>query len=213
MTVFGPLIAAPDVERAVLNTLQYWLESYLRNRELMLQLEWGDIERIRTWKITNTFDDKEAEDQTPFLCVISDGLAGRPLQEGNGEFRAKWDIGIGIIVASATGEDAQRVVKDVYCPVIRQILLHKQSLRDWTDPDAQPFSSGVEWVDESYKDVFGDDASRTLFNGQLDFEVEVSSVVSRYGGPATPVDPDSDPGSSWPTADSGDIRVLHFDEV
>lgn len=204
-TVFGPTISAPDVERRVISTLQYWFETYLQNRELETGRDRGSVERPHTWKIVNEFNDKNPEDAVPFIGIISDGLADLPTSNGQGRITAKWGIGIGVVCESNTDENAQLLVKDIYCPVIRNILLQKPSLRDWATVDSVPFSNGVDWVNETYSDVAFGNAERTLWSAIVLFEVTVEGVAIRRGGPITPADPVTQPGSDWPVADSGSV--------
>jgi len=208
-TVFGPLVSGRAVERAVTFTLKHWMETYLRNRELATGRAEESVARIASWREFNQFDDKKPEDQLPFLVVICPGLAGSdyPKQEGDGGFRAEWEVVVGIIAAAATGQDAKDLVEDVYCPVIRQIMLQKQSLRNWTSPDADPFAAGTKWIDESYEDVTLD-ADRSLASGQLTFWVEVDNVINRFAGPAAPADPDTQPDSDWPTVATTHLQVV-----
>jgi len=211
-TIFGNVISARTVEWAVQGTLQYWLETYLRDREISLGKEEGFYARPRSYKIVNAWDDKNPEHATPFIAIVSDGLVDEPLQDGEGGLRAEWRINVGIVVEASTIEDAEFIVKDVYLPVIRMILLQKQSLRDWADPDAEPLGMGTQWYDEQYPDVTGD-LERSLFAGLQLFSVMVHEVVNRYGGPTSPADPDTQPGSSWEEFESGSVLVEKVDEV
>lgn len=316
MSLFKSDISAGDVERRVLGTLQYWLEAYLQDREIALGRARDSVQRPKTWRRVNEFDDKNPEDQTPFVAVISDGLARQPVQNGEGGFLATWTIGIGVIIEASTEQAAQDLVKDVYLPVVRKIMLQKQSLKNWaglainerqtirvtgtggtftlsfngqvtgaiaynasaaaianalialsnigpadvlltggpvnaadvtvefvgalgganqpqmvssgallTGPGAgvvvatpregaiagdsmadEPWATAVHWVDEGYTDLAAD-AERTLFNGQLEFEVSVDLVVDRFGGPSSPADPVTQPGTDWPTALTGDVKL------
>jgi hypothetical protein len=206
MTVFGPTISAYDVERHVRDTLQYWFESYLQNREIEVGVDRGSIARPKSWRTIRTFDEKNPEDATPFVAIVSDGLARPPAQEGDGSFRATWVIGIGVVIEAKSEADAQLLVKHIYLPVILKILMQKQSLRDWTDSTAEAWSDGIEWLDEAYDEVVSD-MERTLYNGQLTFEVGVSGVLNRSGGPTSPADPVTQPGSEWPLVQTVSVDV------
>ena len=203
--VFGAVVSATDVENAVIQTLQYWFETYLQQRELERGEQRGSIERPFTWRTTNEFNDKNPEDSPPFIAVVSNGLTREPLRAGDGSVRACWGIGIGIILAASTREASLSLVKDYYIPTIRRILVQKQSLREW--PNGEAFAYGVDWIDEGYDDVTFDEADRSLGQGQLMFEVEVDQVVDRFGGPNAPADPVHQPGSNWPEAQTGSVQV------
>jgi hypothetical protein len=205
-TVFGPTVSGREVEFAALQTLRYWFETYLQDRELETGREPGSVARPRVYRVVNEFDDKNPEDQTPFIGIISDGIARAPRQAGKGTFMATWNLGIGVVIEASTDEASQTILKDIYCPVIVKIMLQKQSLRDWTDPDANPFTAGIDWLGMSYDSVAFGNEERTLWTGALMFEVTVDNVVNRYGGPNTPTDPV--PGSDWPLPESGNIDFV-----
>jgi hypothetical protein len=205
-TVFGPTVSARDVESHTLLTLQYWFETYLQDRELETGRARGSVARPKSWRIVNKLDTANLEDQTPFVAVISDGLSGPPVNSGTGSVMATWSVGVGIIASASTEDAAQLIVKDIYCPVVRKIMLQKQSLRDWTDPTADPFSNGVDWIHEAYDNVAFGNAERTLWSAVVLFEVTVDAVTFRRGGPLAPADPTTQPGTDWDLVLDGDIK-------
>lgn len=83
-------------------------------------------------------------------------------------------------------------------------MLQKQSLGGFAD--------GTTWLDESYDDAFQFTDTQTVGAGQVVFAIEVAGVVNRYGGPPTPIppDPDTQPGSDWPTVEehTETVRLL-----
>jgi hypothetical protein len=212
MGIFGEVKTARDVERRVIATLQYWMEVYLRNRELEMGVKEFFAARPQAYMIANAWDDKNPEHATPFIAVISDGMADPPRQEGNGGFICEWGITVGVIAEGPTALASEELVKDYYLPVIELIMLQKQSLRDWNIPDAPPWSMGVEWYGESYPDLLAN-IERSVFAGQADFSVMVRSVIDRFAGPSLPADPETQPGSSWPEFTTAHLEVEKVDEV
>jgi len=198
MTIFGGVVTGTDVEQRVLGTARYWWEVYMRNRELELNLPVGSIARPVTWKTVNDFNDQNPEDQPPLIAIISDGLVGQPVQQGDGTMYATWRVGMGFVVEAALPQDAQDIVKNIYMPTMRLIMLQKQSLKKWGDPNAVGFGMGNVWFDENYDDIYPE-AERTIFSGTQEYHVTVHDVVNRYGGPNAPADVEDQPGSSWPT--------------
>ena len=201
MSVFGPTITGYDVEQRVTMTLKYWFETYLQQREIEIGWKRGSTARPRSWRTIRTFDEKNPEDATPFIAVVSDGLAEEPKQEGDGTFRTKWVIGIGVVMEAKDEHAVQFLTKHIYLPVLLKIMLQKQSHRDWGFDDAEAWASGTEWLDLNYNEIQSE-LERTLYNGQLTFEVEVADTINRYGGPMSPADPVEQPGSSWPNVDT-----------
>lgn len=205
MSVFGPLISGYDVEQRVQDTLKFWLDTYLQEREFRTGRDCGSVARPKSWRTIRTFDEMNPEDQTPFIAIVSDGLAHEPVAEGDGSYIANWVIGVGVVISARSEAEAQILTKDIYLPTIRQLLLHKQSLRDWSDSTAEEWSDGIDWTDESYDEV-ASDMERTLYNGQLTFEVRVANVVTRSGGPREPSAPCVEEGD-WPIAETGNVEV------
>lgn len=205
--VFGPQVSGEDVEQHVVRTLKHWLETYLRERELLTGRDMGSVARPKSWLVAPTSDDRNPEDQFPMIMVNCTGLAGVPLQEGDGSFRAPWEISVSVLLSAKTMADSQSLVKGVYCPAIRMILLQKQSLRQWEDPNAKPISDGIEWTDEGYQSPLGNEsADQTLFQGQITANVWMGGIVNRYDGPKNPADEEGQPGSHWPQVLKVDVR-------
>jgi hypothetical protein len=140
------------------------------------------------------------------IAIISDGLVGQPVQQGDGQHYATWRVGIGFVVEAALPQDAQDIVKNIYMPTMRLILLQKQSLRDWSDPSSEGFGMGNVWFDENYDDIYPS-GERTIFSGTQEYHITVHDVVDRYGGPNAPADPEDQPGSDWPMVNGPDSTI------
>jgi hypothetical protein len=89
----------------------------------------------------------------------------------------------------------------IYGAAVRAIMLQKPSLGG--------VSSGIEWYDESYRDV-SVDQQRTVRSAVLTFQVWIDGVVVRGAGPTTPIppDPETQPGSQWPKVEEADATVV-----
>lgn len=205
-TVFGPTVSGREVERRVEATLRYWFETYLQDREIETQRVRGSVARPRTYKVVNEFDDKNPEDQTPFISLVSSGLVGPPRNSGKGSVMATWSIGVGVVIEASTEQASQDILKDIYCPVIVKILLQKRGLNDWSQPGSTSWTNGLDWVDMGYDSVAFGNEERSLWMATLLFEVTVDNVLNRLTGPTTPADPVIQPGTDWPYADSGSIE-------
>jgi hypothetical protein len=188
-TIFENIVDADQVEGWVRDTLELWFNTYMREFELAQGIDVDTLPRPRSWRVAETVD-REATDQLPTVVIVSPGLNGdRPMQEGDGSFRAIWTVGVGIFVSAATREDTKRLVR-WYGAIIRAIMLQKQSFGGNAD--------GSSWLDESYDDNFNFTDDQTISAGQVIFDVEVANVITRFAGPTDPIpDPDTQPGSQW----------------
>jgi hypothetical protein len=202
--IFGAIRLADDLEDAVLATLEKWWPVYVAELELQSPADTDDPKHIepgalpppKAWVKANQLD-RAASDNLPAIVVVSPGMSGRaaPKQEGDGTFRAFFSIGVGVFVSADQRSNTMRLVR-LYTAIVRTILLQRQSL--------DGFADGTTWLDESYDDNFTFTDDQTISAGQVVFEIELSGVVNRYGGPAVyggpPPDPDPDtqPGSDWP---------------
>jgi len=203
-SIFEPIYVAQKLEDVIKAQIEEWMPTYIREVERQF---FGQMDRIPMPKSVtsrNQFD-KFPEDQLPMIVVVNSGLADEPIKHGDGVHTAWWAIGIGII-ASASTEEASRQITDVYGAAIRALLLQK--------PDIGGNAAGVEWVDEIYDDLPTDDQARSLRSARLVFRVLVDDVVTSWGGPAEPDDPDpAMPGSQWPTADDVIIETNIVDQI
>jgi hypothetical protein len=127
-----------------------------------------------------TLPSGEVADELPAVIVVSPGLNGPPMERGSGQVDAVWAVGVGVVVAAKTSDDAQRLAK-LYGAAVRSLLVQKGSLGG--------FATSTTWTDEETT-PYAFDATKAVAQCVLMFEVYVSGVVSRFGGPATPpVDP------------------------
>src|SRR6516164_9245858 len=190
MSIFGALVIGSQVEQAVLDTLQLWFPTYLKEFELEAGLTTDKfsppiIPLPKSYAKANQFQKASAENLPAIVCV-SPGLSPRnkPRQEGDGSFRVFFSIGAGVFCGARDRKATLDLVR-VYTGIMRQILLQKEGLGN------PPFADGSSWMDERWDDNFDTVDNQTIASGVVTFEVEVAGVVSRFGGPSLP----------YPTAD------------
>jgi hypothetical protein len=200
MSLFDDIRVADELEYQVINSLQQWFPVYIREVELQSpaapdprNIPVDSLPLPRSY-LTSDQIDKEAANQLPSIVVVSPGLSGRaaPQQEGDGSFNAPFSIAVGVFVSADRRSTTLRLVR-LYTAIARAIMVQKQDLGG--------FGAGSYWIDESYDDNFPFTADQTISAGQVVFEIWVSGVVNRYGGPTTPPDPDTQPGSDWGQAE------------
>lgn len=198
MSIFGQIFTPHILEERIKTLLGEWMPTYLQEVELQSlgPSERGKLEIPKSIVSRNEFS-KFPEDQLPMLVVINAGVADDPIRDGESIYGAWWAIGIGIIVSAKDEESTARAC-GIYSAAVRGVMIQKGGT----------VSQGVEWADETYDDVpTDDDQSRTLRAARLIFRVYIDDVVQSWGGPAEPAEPDPDvqPGSEWPTADTVEV--------
>lgn len=196
-SIFGNITPATYLENEVASIIKLWIATYLQEVEIQEGRTRGALQTPKSYSTKATMESL-ADDQLPCCVILSPGLVDAPYKDGEGNYYAHWQIGVGVIVSARDEVNTQAVAK-LYGAAIRALLLQKGSHDDITD---------VQWLDESYDDLQIDD-ERTLGVAIVEFSVQVESVVNRYGGPADPIppDPDEQPGSVWPIFESADVEV------
>jgi hypothetical protein len=184
----GAVVTGRDVELAALALLQRWSGTYLAEMERQSGRAPASLPRVRGWATAADFE-TWPEDQVPRVLLVSPGLLGPPMADGNGTYRATWSLGLGVVV-SAASMDETMVLAKLYTAALRVCLLQHQSL--------EGFAAGVEWLDESYDDLPSID-TRSLGAGQAIFAVTVDDVSRRWGGPPTPSEPPTPDTAPLPT--------------
>lgn len=184
--VFGSVLDGAQVEETVQKFLARWLPTYLSQlaadrglpRDAWLRENWPP-----TWTNSTTFDLDETT-RLPAILILSTGLADRPEMEGDGNYRAKWTVGIAAVVSANDQEATNRLAKR-YGAAIRWLMIQHQSLED-------PNVEGLSWEDEAYDDI-PSGQRRTLASARLVFVIEYRHVVNRLDGPVLPDEPPEDP--------------------
>ena len=176
-SIFGPIVTGADVERAALDTLKLWTPEYLAWVERATGREVGSLPRPRSW-VASISIDRWPEEQLPSVLLLSTGLAEEPARDGRGVYRAKFALGLAVVVSARDRRETDDLAK-LYTAALRAALLHNQTLGG--------LAEAVEWVDERYDALPGDrQRRRQLAAGQAVFRVEVHDVVAVKAGPSAP---------------------------
>lgn len=180
MPVFGDVLVASQIEEAGIATLVKWMPTYIREIERQLGLEVGNIPYPEHFSNRNSFDYLPGE-KYPKVVVISPGLDGEPLANGNGQYAARWRLGVGAVIA-ATDEVVANLWSKVYGAAIREIFINKQSLGG--------LARAISWVDEEYPDLPISQQNQLFKAAAVYFQVDCQNVATKWGGPEMP---DSEP--------------------
>jgi hypothetical protein len=204
-TIFGRIVTGNDVEQAVLALLKRWSGTYLSEIERQHGYAAGALSRVRGWSIGMSFD-KWPEDQVPGLVVVSPGLLPPPQKTGDGVYRARWRVDVGVICSARTQEKSHEQAQ-LFIAAHKAIVSQRPSL--------EGFATASTWIDESYDPLVYDD-TRSLYAGYAGFAIDVDDVLTTLAGPITPddpLDPDTDPWPLWPVVDTVDVEVDKVDEI
>lgn len=194
--VFGELVTGLDVEEAARSTLALWMPDYLGWLERKYEKATGSLMQPRSW-VSSGDVDRWPEEQFPSVLLLNTGLSGEPDKDGSGVYRARFALGIAVIVSARDRRVTDELAK-LYIAAIRKILLDHPSLGG--------FARAVEWVDERY-DILPSRNRRQLAAGQVVFRVEVGNVATAKMGPATPSEIPSEPPRDDPTIVETEINL------
>lgn len=178
--VFGRIVIAAQIEQHVTQTLQMWFPTYIREVEAQAGLPVGVIPPPANYTNRNSFDALAGE-LLPKCVVISPGLADAPLRDGQGWYRAQWQIGVGVATAQPT-EEAAMMHSDIYGGAARTLILQQVC-------DGELISD-VQLVGETYDDLPITNQVQLYRGVSILFVVDVDDVVNRWKGPDVP---DADP--------------------
>lgn len=196
-SLYGPLVAASDVEDALLAQLQLWVADYLHELERHHGYEQGDLPVPRSWVRSGEVE-KFPEDQLPCVVVASPGLAETPTADGLGLYTARWRMLVAAEIVARGNRRALTIARQ-YAVALRALLVQQVPLAVL---DVQR----IDWMGERY-DVLDSADDRTVCVAQVELAVEVANVTDRNGGPLVPSgqpDPDS---PTWPVAVTAEVEI------
>lgn len=202
-SIFGRIVTGGDVEDWCFAVLRKWSCTYLAEVARQHGIEAGKLPVPKGWVPAPSFD-KWPEDQLPGIVVVSTGTTELPLRTGEGAYRARWAIRLGVICSGATQAQSRRLAQ-MYVAAHAAILIQRPSL--------EGHAAGVVWAGEDYTQLDYNDV-RSLYAGEALFTVEVENVRQSAAGPITPADPREpciDPWPPWSSAVIVDVDVEKVD--
>lgn len=182
--VWGPIVAAPAMRKAITATLQLWLPSTLAETARQAGLtapQVAALPLVKTWKWIAVNDAARLPvDQLPAVFVTSPGLADGPARNGKGSYTYEWNATVTAVARGQSYEDTADLV-GFYVAAIRTACVQQ--------PSFGGFSTACVLAGEDYA-LFDASVARTIAAGFVDLVVTVKDVANAYAGPATPpVDP------------------------
>ncbi len=173
--VFGRVVSAAQLEKAVLATLKEWMPDYLPEMENQFELKKNSLTVPLNYINRNSFDFQLGED-LPLVCAVSPGIEGQPQMIGHNQYRAMWNMGVGVVMGAMTEELANDQVK-AYGAAVRKILLDKQTLGGF------PGIAQIILVGENYPDLDVPNAHQNMKSAAVYFLIDVEDVVTARHGP------------------------------
>jgi hypothetical protein len=199
-TAFGPIVAACDVEQALLELVQLWLADYLAEVERQHGLEVGYLPTPRSWLVSSDVE-KMPEDQTPAVVVASPGMTDPPRVEGDGMYIARWRVQVAVHLSARGNALSLRLVR-LYVAALRTLIVQQQSL-------GALVLRRIDLLDERY-DTLPSIDDRTVCTALVELAVEVGDVALRHVGPLSPVIPPGQLGPdspTWPIAETAHVAI------
>lgn len=177
-TAFGNIVSVTRIEKAILEVLQEWFPTYLREIERQEEWEGRPLPSPKNYTRRNSFDSEKGE-KVPKVVVVSPGLYEPPeTLESDGYYKATWQVGVGIATVGRTEEEADERAK-MYAAAARAII--EQQLIP-----AEESICYVEWLDENYEDLPVDDKIQQYRSAGAYFAVGVEKAVNMFMRPSTP---------------------------
>lgn len=181
--MIGDLKGANRVEQAVQEHVEYWFPSYLRAVEQISDYNLKELPDFRSIETSPEFE-RWPEDQIPGLLIVSPGMIpGSVKVEGNGHMRAKFSVGLGVIVSADTKDNVNDLAK-WYGIAIAALMVQK--------PSISGFARGTDLVNMSFDDL-GSDGIRTQASALCIFEIEVPEIIDASKGLPAPIDDEEIP--------------------
>lgn len=180
-SIYGPIVTAPDIEDAVVATLQRWLDTMLGEVERQSDGRWGlrDIERPKTWEYVSDYTANDAQRRLPCIAVE----AGPASRSYTGDGMVNMDLGLNVIVITkgnqrkATRETLEGLVQGVI------MVLEKHG-------DLDGFAIGTVLGDDITRDAVTAAKAKTVAGARIPIMVLAQNVGSRWGGPEDPDEPE-----------------------
>lgn len=216
MSIFEPIITRTQITEATRAVLEAWLPAYVAEIERQNGLDPEDLPVPTSFVTRTSFAQWDVEAATPAILIVSpgiinpqiltSGLRGEPAGDGQGRWRALWDLTVGAIVS---GEDPGEIQEkaDLYAAAIRACLLQRQPLPD--------VDGRLRWTGEDYEGI-PEVESLGVASARVRFECLIPNAVDAHAGPAPGTEPPADPydpPEDWPIVETTHLTVDPTEET
>lgn len=193
MSVFGDLFGGDQIDAALIDVLETWMPTYLKEMARQRKLK-VSFDRPRSIVAVAEFD-RWPEEQLPSIVIVNPGMTGTPLKDGGGTYRARWAVDICISVSAATQAETRRN-SQLYIAAARGCIMQRRSLGHGM--------KGIDWGGEEYT-LIDADKRRSLAGAKASFVIERENILTVGAGPT---DPDVTPQpEDWQTVETAEATV------
>lgn len=189
---FGVILPASRIEIAAKALIAEWYDDYILEVARVLGLATDYFPLIDKGEILSLaeFEQEGRSYRSPTFIVTSPGVEGTPVQEGDGTYRARFLLGVGMLSIVPFSPDRAGDSAKAMAAAVRSMFLQHKSL-------GLDFVLGMTWLGESYDDRQTPD-DQTMSEAYLRFSIDVIGVADALTIPSrtdTPLaDPTVDPG-------------------
>lgn len=176
MTVFGSIITATHIRRAMRDTIQLWAPDYLAEVADQYGRARGALPTFRSY-VSRPVVDRFPEDQIPCCVIVAPGTLDEPDKRPDA-YDATWAVGVAAVVSGRSPEESFELA-ELYAGALRALVVHHPSLGGKVGM--------TRWAGERYDEYIDPDDGRTQASCTLQFNVGVDDVMSLVsGGPSAP---------------------------
>lgn len=174
--IYGDIFLPASLIEASENLLKKWFPLYLAELERRLTLSPGTLKIPENYSQRGTLVSIPGED-LPKCLVLTPGIMGTPVKNGYGAFRATWRLGVGILVAAKSEEEAfQRA--SYYGSAIMAIFMHHTSILG--------IASDTNLLDFALGEIPAASEHWNFRGAAIEFGVEIDNIVIKNVGPKDP---------------------------
>lgn len=195
-SVFGPFIGPSQVRDAAQATLTLWAPTYVAEAARRVG---ADLAGFNDW-LNEAGISPVGGDARPRYSVYCPGTLGEPRKEGDGTYRAVWDVQVNLWLYGADWQTTEDTLGWYMTALVMALLQH---------PSMGGFAEGIAWRGVRYEPV-EERALHTWGRGVALFAASVRQVLDAHAGPATVPAPDPTVAPPPdPTVTGAGITVTH----
>jgi hypothetical protein len=189
--VYGNVIDDRTVERALIGTLQAWIDEHLGVQEARYGKDQGSIARPRSWPAISEFDLK-LHDQLPAVVVTYNGtIPGQTRRDAKGFYRQTFSYDVTVALVGADERDS-RQLGSMYLAAVKSAIVQNRRLGGIAEttvlvgPDLPSVGRAIGVTTGAERAVYG-----TTFHVQV--KDTLNDRLGPTAPPGTPYDPDPFP--------------------
>jgi hypothetical protein len=204
---FGEFVGAHHIEASVFALLDKWMNTYLHEVGREAGMDPKDLQPIRSYRVSSVIG-RMPEDQLPGVMIVNNGVLDTPVQHGDGDISAGWQIDIACQVA-AKGKKTNAAPRALtlarmYITAIRLACMQQR----------EGVMGKVNWRGEIPNQVLAAEDDRTTCLATTRLTFMTNTALNWQEGPLVPEDDDTPPAArpEWPVVETYDVDVVKVPE-